>query len=96
LKSRGGKVEEASIIDYFVKTLTVVMVFSLPPLIVAMVAGLIVSVLQAATEIQDQTLPLTIKLVAVVATLAMFGAVLAAPLVLFTNQVLADFPGLTR
>jgi type III secretion protein S len=89
-------VEEASIIDYFVKTLTVVMVFSLPPLIVAMVVGLIVSVLQAATQIQDQTLPLTIKLVAVVATLAMFGAVLAAPLVLFTNQVLADFPGLTR
>jgi type III secretion protein S len=89
-------VEEASIIDYFVKTLTVVMVFSLPPLIVAMVVGLIVSVLQAATQIQDQTLPLTIKLVAVVATLAMFGAVLAAPLVQYTNQVLADFPGLTR
>jgi type III secretion protein S len=89
-------VEEASIIDYFVKTLTVIMVFALPPLIVAMVVGLIVSVLQAATQIQDQTLPLTIKLIAVVATLAMFGAVLAAPLVQYTNQVLADFPGLTR
>jgi type III secretion protein S len=89
-------VEEASIIDYFVKTLTVIMVFALPPLIVAMVVGLIVSVLQAATQIQDQTLPLTIKLIAVVATLAMFGAVLAAPLVQYTNQVLADFPALTR
>ncbi|MGC2778998.1 MAG: type III secretion system export apparatus subunit SctS [Bradyrhizobium sp.] len=87
---------EASIVDHFVSTLIVVMTFSLPPLIVAMVVGLIVSVLQAATQIQDQTLPQSIKLMAVVATLATFGTALAAPLVRYTEQVLVDFPGLTR
>jgi type III secretion protein S len=87
---------EATIVDHLVKALAVVMIFVLPPLGVAMVAGLAVSILQAATQIQDQTLPLTIKLVAVVATLAIFGAVLAAPLIQFTDQILSDFPGLTR
>jgi type III secretion protein S len=87
---------EASIIDHFVRTLTVIMAFALPPLIVAMVVGLLVSVLQAATQIQDQTLPLILKLVAVVLTLVMFGAVLAAPLIRYSEQVLADFPELTR
>lgn len=87
---------EASIVDHFISALIVVMSFVLPPLLVAMVVGLVVSVLQAATQIQDQTLPQTIKLVAVVATLATFGTALAAPLVRYTEQVLADFPGLTR
>jgi type III secretion protein S len=91
-----NEVGQASIVDYFVSALIVVMTFALPPLLVAMVVGLIVSVLQAATQIQDQTLPQTIKLVAVVATLATFGALLAAPLVRYSEQVLADFPGLTR
>jgi type III secretion protein S len=87
---------EATIVDHLVRALAVVMIFALPPLGVAMVAGLVVSILQAATQIQDQTWPLTIKFVAVVATLAIFGAVLAAPLIQFTDQILSDFPGLTR
>jgi type III secretion protein S len=87
---------EATIVDNLVRALSVVMIFVMPPLGVAMVVGLVVSILQAATQIQDQTLPLTVKFVAVVATLAVFGAVLAAPLLQFADQVLSDFPGLTR
>ena len=87
---------EATIVDHLAKTLSVVMIFALPPLGVAMVAGLIVSILQAATQIQDQTLPLTIKFVTVVVTLVMFGAALSAPLIQFADQILSDFPGLTR
>lgn len=87
---------EATIVDHLVKAFSVVMIFVMPTLGVAMVVGLIISILQAATQIQDQTLPLTIKFVAVVATLAMFGAVLAAPLIQFAEQILSDFPGLTR
>jgi type III secretion protein S len=87
---------EATIVDHLVRALSVVMIFVMPPLGVAMVVGLVVSILQAATQVQDQTLPLTIKFVAVVATLAMFGAVLAAPLLQFADQILSDFPGLTR
>jgi type III secretion protein S len=87
---------QATIVDHLVRGLTVVLIFAMPPLGVAMVICLFVSILQAATQIQDQVLPQTIKLIAVVATLAVFGAVLAAPLIQYTDQILADFPALTR
>ncbi|MGY3450523.1 EscS/YscS/HrcS family type III secretion system export apparatus protein [Bradyrhizobium sp. USDA 4353] len=87
---------DASIVDHLVSVLLVIMTFTLPPLLVAMIAGLTVSVLQAATQIQDQTLPQTVKLVAVVLTLAMYGTTLAAPLVRYTEQVFSEFPALTR
>ncbi|MGJ5130962.1 type III secretion system export apparatus subunit SctS [Bradyrhizobium oligotrophicum] len=87
---------QATIVDHLVRGLTVVLIFAMPPLGVAMVVGLFVSILQAATQIQDQVLPQTIKLIAVVATLAVFGAVLAAPLIQYADQILAEFPALTR
>ena len=42
--------------------LWLVLVLSAPPIIVAAVAGLIVAVLQAATQVQEQTLQYTVKL----------------------------------
>lgn len=52
-------------IDMTVKAMTLVLWTSLPAIAVATVVGVLVSLVQALTQIQDQTLPFGIKLVAV-------------------------------
>ena len=50
------------------------------PLAVATVVGLIISFLQAITQIQDQTLASTVKIVAIAATFLAVGGALVSPL----------------
>ena len=52
-------------IDYAVKALYIVMILSLPPIVVASVVGIVVSLVQAITQLQEQTLSFGIKLLAV-------------------------------
>jgi flagellar biosynthetic protein FliQ len=55
------------------ESLIVVAVLCFPILIIATIVGSIVAVLQAATQVQEQTLTLLPKMIAVVVTIAMFG-----------------------
>lgn len=61
------------ILNLFRQGMLLVVVLSAPPLLVAVVVGIIVSLLQAVLQLQDQTLPFSIKLVAVGVTLALTG-----------------------
>lgn len=61
------------ILTLFRQGLMLVVILSAPPLIVAVIAGVIVSLVQAAMQLQDQTLPFCIKLMAVGVTLALTG-----------------------
>lgn len=56
------------------ETMVVVAVLSLPMLGIAALAGTAVAVLQAATQIQEQTLTLLPKVLAVGCAVALFGA----------------------
>jgi type III secretion protein S len=58
-------VTEPYAIDMTVKAMTLVLWTSLPAITVATVVGIAVCLVQALTQIQDQTLPFGIKLVAV-------------------------------
>lgn len=61
------------ILTLFKQAMVLVVVLSAPPLVVAVLVGIVISLLQAAMQLQDQTLPFSIKLVAVGMTLAMTG-----------------------
>ncbi|TWA90224.1 EscS/YscS/HrcS family type III secretion system export apparatus protein [Bradyrhizobium stylosanthis] len=87
--------DEASILTYLSRSLVLFMIWVLPPLLAALVAGLGVGILQAATQLQDQTLPLTVKLLVVVAVLILFSPVLSAPLIEQAQHIFAEFPSLT-
>ena len=76
--------------------LYLMLLVSAPVLIVAMVVGLVVSVLQAATQVQEQTLSFVPKLVAAVLTLAVLGPWMGAQLVRFTQTVFESFPLIMR
>ncbi len=61
-------------IDVCRKAIQTILMSSAPMLIVALVVGLIVSVFQAATQINEQTLTFVPKIVAVFITLLVFGS----------------------
>ncbi len=67
---------------------------SAPPLLASLLVGFVVGVVQAATQIQDQTLAFVPKLLVVFLTLLALGPVLGTQLVRFTQALLLVFPTL--
>jgi type III secretion protein S len=78
------------------EALVLTLLISLPTLIVAAGVGLLVGLFQALTQIQDQTLPMAIKVIAVLLLLVFLGPAMSAPLVHHAERVFADFPAMSR
>jgi flagellar biosynthetic protein FliQ len=74
--------------------LLLVLLVSAPPLLASLLVGLVVGVVQAATQIQDQTLSFVPKLVVVIGVLVALGPVLGAQLLRFTQAVFAAIPAI--
>lgn len=64
---------EEVVIDIFTQTLVLIIKVSAPMLLVSLVVGLIVSILQTITSIQEQTLTFVPKLLAIFLTLMLVG-----------------------
>lgn len=77
------------ILSFFRQAMLLVVVLSAPPLIVAVLVGGITSLLQAAMQLQDQTLPFCLKLGAVGVTLALTGRWLGVELLQLTQNAFA-------
>ncbi len=86
--------------EYFIgiaqQALWIVAMASAPILIPALVAGLILGMVQAATSINEQTLTFVPKLIVVGACLAIFGSAILMLLVDFTHELFARIPELTQ
>ena len=78
------------------QALMTVLLLSAPALGVAILVGLGVGLLQALTQIQDQTLPQVVKLVAVLLVIVFVGPLLAGQVLGLGNQVLDNFAMWTR
>ncbi len=74
------------------QSLFLVLILSGPPVLVALIVGLMISLVQATTQIQEQTLTFVPKLVAVFLTLALSGAWLMSQLVAYTQTLFNGFP----
>lgn len=61
---------------------------SAPMMVIALVVGLIISIFQATTQIQEQTLAFVPKIIAVLIALLMFGPWILSTLVDFTYGIL--------
>ena len=73
------------------QALLMILILSGPPILISMAVGLFVAILQAATQIQEQTLSFTVKLIAVIFTLLLMGGWLGAQIVQFTNTIFQNF-----
>ncbi|MEN0616072.1 type III secretion system export apparatus subunit SctS [Klebsiella indica] len=74
------------ILNLFRQAMMLVVLLSAPPLLVAVIVGVLVSLLQAVMQLQDQTLPFAIKLVAVGIALALSGRWIGIELIELTQQ----------
>lgn len=72
------------------EALIVILKLSLPLLLVGLVVGVIISIFQAATQIQEQTLTFIPKIIAVVGTLYLILPWLMAVLIEYTENVIRD------
>ena len=71
--------------------LWLILFLSLPPIGVATIVGLIVSLLQALTQIQEQTLGFAVKLIAILLTLLFLGSWFAGQLLSFGKEIFSEF-----
>lgn len=71
-------------IDICRKAIQTVLMASAPMLLIGLIIGLIVSIFQAATQINEQTLSFVPKVIAVFVTMLVFGPWLIKLLVTFT------------
>lgn len=74
------------------QALMMILILSGPPILISMIVGLLVAVFQAATQIQEQTLSFTVKLIAVIFTLIFMGGWLGAQILQFANTIIQNFP----
>ena len=78
------------------EALMMVVILSLPALGIAMLVGLIIGILQATTQIQEQTLSFVPKMVAVFVTLIVAAGWLLNIAIRFTTQLYEQIPNLVR
>ena len=83
---------EAFLIALPSRALTLVLVLSMPPIIAATLVGLLVSLLQALTQVQEQTLSFAVKLVVVSAVLLLTMSWVGAELLRFTDYIFGLIP----
>lgn len=86
----------ATAVQQITDSMLLVMVLSMPPIVVASVVGIVVSLLQALTQVQEQTLSFAIKLIAVAATIAAISGYLGAMMLSYTLKLFDEFPTYTR
>jgi type III secretion HrpO family protein len=82
---------QADILDYAKTCLMIVLRLSLVPILVATVIGVIVSLLQALTQIQEQTLGFAVKLIAISITLLACASWMGSVLLLYTQDIFNHF-----
>ena len=86
--------DSAMVIDLGRESLWVAVMISGPILLVALVVGLVIGIIQAATSINEMTLSFIPKLAAMVATLILVGSWQIGMLVEFTRRMYERIPAL--
>jgi flagellar biosynthetic protein FliQ len=82
---------EMIVIDIARQALFLVLKVSAPMLLASLVVGLIVSILQTVTSIQEQTLTFVPKLIAVFLILMLFGNWILTSITEFTVELFSNF-----
>lgn len=85
---------EAMIIEMGRNALTMTLILSLPLLAVSLVIGLVVSLFQAITQIQEVTLTFVPKILGVILVTALLGPWMFQQLITFTTNLFDIIPRL--
>ena len=83
-----------SVLSLAQQALQVTLLLAAPPLLAALLTGLLVSVFQAATQINELTLSFIPKLVAIFIVLVLFGPWMLSILLDYIRDLFGGIPGL--
>jgi flagellar biosynthetic protein FliQ len=81
-------------VDVVKEGIEVVLILITPPLLVSLIAGLIIGVLQAATQIHEQTLTFAPKIILTFLTIMLLGSWMLQKLVEYMQEILEKFMGM--
>lgn len=84
------------VMDVGTEAIRVVLLISAPILLLGLIVGLIVSIIQATTQIQEQTLSFIPKLVAIALALLIFGPWMMSMMYDFTINIFENIPNYIR
>jgi type III secretion protein S len=82
---------EPTAINYASQAMYLVLILSMPPIVVASTIGLGLSLVQAITQLQEQTLTFGVKLIAVVITIFLISGWAGAELVRYSLNIFDKF-----
>ena len=78
---------ETVFIDLLQKTLMVVLELSMPILMISLIVGLVISLLQAVTQIQEATLTFVPKIIVGLVTIVILGPWMLKVFITFVNEL---------
>jgi type III secretion protein S len=78
-------------INYASEALYLVLMISLPPIIIASIIGILLSLIQAVTQLQEQTLTFGVKLIAVVLSLFLLGGWMSGEILRYAEGIFNRF-----
>ncbi len=87
---------DAAVMHIGQKAIVVALILCAPVLIVGLIVGLLVSIFQAATQIQEATISFVPKIIAVVGACVICGPWMLKILVEFSRDLLTSIPQLVK
>jgi type III secretion protein S len=90
------KAVEHQLIVHVLRSLQLFSLIVMPPLVAAIAVGIIIGILQTATQIQDQTIGMAAKVIAVGLVLAAMAPYTFVPLAEHAKQIFTEFPSITK
>ena len=87
---------EAVVMDLARNALTITLELALPILLVSLVCGLVVSIFQAVTQINEMTLAFVPKILAVLAAAVIFGPWMMSSLIAYMTNLFIALPTLAK
>lgn len=87
---------EQAVLDIAAKTIWVTMQVAAPALVATLIMGLVVSIFQAATQINEQTLSFIPKILAMTVALVVCGPWILHVMMGFTVELIKGIPSVTH
>lgn len=87
---------QSLVIDIMRDALLTILLTAGPIIGVALVVGLLISIIQATTQIQEQTLTFVPKIVAVFASIIFFGPYMLNQVIAFTTRMFENVSNVVR
>ncbi len=86
---------QSIIVELSSKVMTLVLLLSLPSILLATIVGLCVSLLQALTQVQEQTLSFAVRLICITIVLMISAHWMGHEIVQYTENIFVQIPKLT-